>query len=188
MLERHVGLDAPYFEGTCTWVMADGAGVLTSSSFGSCVGLVLYGPRHQRGVVAHFAGELGLQRANVRRYTTEILRQACPVLPGPWTAWVFGGASLCVGTDAITMTAKSMTMPLINAVRQALRVNPYIPVNVLRRAAALRGPETQEGTYTSHTAVALDVATGIVTWPRVANLATQGGSEKVVVLKRKTSM
>ncbi|MEJ8857538.1 hypothetical protein WKW79_23405 [Variovorax robiniae] len=185
MLERRTGLDAPYVEGTCTWVMADGVGVLTSSSFGSCVGLALYGPRHHRGVVAHFAGELGRDTEKSGRYAMEILREACPVLRGPWTGWVFGGSSLNRGSDIITTTGDKLTKPLIDAVRKALHGNRYIPINVLRNAAEQRAPETQAGKYPYHSAVALDVATGKITYPRVANLATEGGSEKVVVTKQR---
>jgi hypothetical protein len=188
MLERMNGLDATYVDGRCTWVMAEGNGVLTSNSFGSCVGLALWGPRHQRGVVAHFAGGLGINLRNVKRYTVEILREACPVQPGIWHGWVFGGVSIHPGSCHITSTGETLTKPLMRAVREALQGNPYIPVNVARRAAERRAVEADDSQFIAHSAVALDVSTGTITWPAVASVAASGGSaDKVTVKLRRNS-
>ena len=188
MLDKRDGLDATYVDGRCTWVMADGNGILTSSSFGSCVGLALWGPRHQRGVVAHFAGGLGLNLPQVRRYTLEILRQACPVLPGIWHGWVFGGVSIHPGSSLDTTTGDTLTKPLMTAVRDALRTNPYIPVNVARRVAERRGPEADDALFVSHSAVALDVSNGAISWPVVTSVAASGGSvvKATVKVRRKS--
>jgi len=183
MLDRLNGLDATYIDGRCTWVMADGNGTLTSNSFGSCVGLALWGPRHQRGVVAHFAGGLAMNLPSVRRYTLEILRQACPVQPGIWHGWVFGGVSIHPGSCHITSTGDKLTKPLMSTVREALRTNPYIPVNVARRAAERRGLETDDSLFVAHSAVALDVSNGAISWPAVASVAASGGSADKVPMK-----
>ena len=95
MAVRFMGTNAPYRflqPDECTWCFGNNGETLTSSGFGSCVGLVLHSDRHNMGVVAHYAGGLGkggAKRRQARNDTQEILRAVCPVLPGIWKAWVF---------------------------------------------------------------------------------------------------
>jgi hypothetical protein len=166
MASKQNGNTAPYsFSGECTWCTGVGQGSLSSSSFGSCVGLAMFSPQHGIGVVAHYPGSLGLpkHRAVVHTDTMEILRDVCPVQPGIWKAWVFGGASLAPNSDYNTSTVP-MTKALIDAVRHELKMNPYIPVNVLKNSPQFQEPEMTGG-YIGHKAVRLDLQTGKVTWP-----------------------
>lgn len=165
MASRKSGNTAPYsLAGDCTWCTGVDTGALSSSSFGSCVGLALFSPQHRIGVVAHYPGSMGLpkNRTVVHTDTLEILRAVCPVQPGIWKAWVFGGVSLSPNSEHITSTVP-MTKALIDAVRDELRMNPYIPVNVLKNHAEYQEPEMKDG-YVGHGAVRLDLQTGKVTW------------------------
>lgn len=166
MAVRFMGTSAPYrFRDECTWCYAVNAGTLTSTGFGSCVGLVLHSDRHDMGVVAHFSGSLGkggAKRRQARNDTQEILRAVCPVLPGIWKAWVFGGKSLRMDSQLEATSVEQLTKPLIDLVREQLRINPYIPINSVR--ANRTDPEMQDGVYVGHRGVALNVATGAVTW------------------------
>lgn len=168
MAVRFMGTSAPYRflqPDECTWCFAVNAGTLTSSGFGSCVGLVLHSDRHNMGVVAHYSGGLGKGRARrqqARNDTQEILRAVCPALPGIWKAWVFGGESLMKDTLLATTTVEQLTKPLIDLVREQLRINPYIPINSVRSNRT--DPEMRDGEYVGHKGVALNVATGAVTW------------------------
>lgn len=169
MAVRYMGDYAPYnakanlFGPQCTWVTGSATGVLRSDSFGSCVGLVLFGPNHGIGVVAHFAGSFGAlpHRAAAEADTQEILRAVCPVQPGIWDGWVFGGKSLRESPDIAT-TTRPMTRALIDLIRRQLLINPYIPVN--RLASRRTQPEMRDGEYVGHAGVSLDLATGKVTW------------------------
>lgn len=164
MAVRFMGQDAVYIDEECTWCFGVNTGTLGSTSFASCVGLVLHSPRHTMGVVAHYSGSLGADtcRQKVRNDTLEILRAVCPVLPGIWKAWVFGGVSLMSNAEIVSPTVATRTIPLIDRVREQLRANPYIPINVLRRERT--DPEMVDGNYIGHKGVLLDVATGAVTW------------------------
>ena len=62
----------------------------------------------------------------------------------------------------VTTTVEQLTIPLIDLVREQLRINPYIPINSVRRNRI--HPEMQDGKYVGHKGVALNVATGAVTW------------------------
>lgn len=175
---KHAGTVAPYlFDTECRWCTGRGAGTLSSSSFGSCVGLVLYGPRHKIGVVAHFSGSIGKNLRKARADTLEILRDVCPVLPGVWNAWVFGGRSLSdIGLHTGT---RPMTKSLMDAIRETIRTNPYIPINVI--ASQLTAPEMRPGTYVGHGAVQLDLSDGSVSWPddsSASSDASSGGSKQ----------
>jgi hypothetical protein len=164
MSVKHMGNVAPYLHDTeCRWCTGSANGVLSSTSFGSCVGLVLYGPRHQIGMVAHYSGSLGhpQHEDKVRADTQEILRGVCPVLPGIWDGWVFGGESLMENTEIRTNT-QGQTRNLIDLVREEIAHNPYIPINII--ASRRTVPEMQDGQYIGHKGVSLDLATGQVTW------------------------
>jgi hypothetical protein len=167
MARKHPGNTAPYsLAGECTWCTGVGAGTLSSSSFGSCVGLALFSPQHRIGVVAHYPGGLGLpkKRTVVHTDTMEILRAVCPVRPGIWKAWVFGGISLSSKSKSdLSTTTVPMTKALIDAVRHELKMNPYIPVNVLRNNPQYQEPEMTNG-YVGHSEVRLDLQAGTVAW------------------------
>jgi hypothetical protein len=165
MAIKHEGNSAPYkFDIECRWCTGAGAGTLGSKSFGSCVGLVLYSPIHRIGVVAHYAGSLGNPKyiEKAKKDTLEILRDVCPISPGIWKAWVFGGVSLNPKSEHSTSTVQQ-TKALINAIRQELKTNQYIPVNLLRKNPEYQEPEMQDA-YVGHSEVSLDLATGKVTW------------------------
>lgn len=164
MAVRFMGTFAPYrFREECTWCTATAYGNISSTSFGSCVGMVLWSPDHRIGVVAHFSGSMGaaIYHAQVQADALEILRSVCPISPGMWLGWVFGGMSLAGDPDLRT-SAGGQTSGLIDLVRATMRTNPYIPINLMpsRRTA----PEMQDGTYIPHRGVSLDVATGQITW------------------------
>ncbi|MEA2562946.1 MAG: hypothetical protein QOH06_4450 [Acidobacteriota bacterium] len=167
MAVKHEGNKAPYlFDIECRWCCGKDYGVIYSRSFGSCVGLVLYSPKHKIGVVAHYSGSLGMKasRQKVANDTQEILRAVCPISPGVWKAWVFGGTSLFTKKeDHATATVETMTKPLIVAIRQELKYNKYFPINLPPNAPGYQEPEmTTE--YVGHAGVDLDVATGKITW------------------------
>lgn len=165
MAKRHLGNTAPYlFDNECRWCFGDNGETLRSTSFGSCVGMVLYSPRHNMGVVAHYSGSLGAKKFHdkVCTDTQEILRSVCPVLPGIWLGWVFGGVSLMKNSGHATTTVEKLTIPLIDLVRDQLRINPYIPINSVKKNRI--DPEMQDRKYVGHKGVALNVATGTVTW------------------------
>ncbi|MBW6400562.1 hypothetical protein KPL78_22070 [Roseomonas sp. HJA6] len=133
----------------CTWVMGSTAGTLGSTSFGSCVGLVLWCPATKEGVVAHYAGSLGhpTHQAQARDDTQEILLKA-GTAGKAWNAWVFGGMSLSSGT-LLSASSVGQTKQLIDLVR-----------------AELSGPNGfthQLDGYPGYGKVSLDLATGEVT-------------------------
>ena len=161
---------APYrFLDECTWCTANSAGTLSSTGFGSCVGMALFSPVHRIGVVAHFAGALGNRKKygnHAETDTLEILRDVCPVQPGIWKAWVFGGASISKDTDLIASTVED-TEGLIDTVRQTLKTNPYIPFNLLHNNKEWQEMEmslAQGKPYSSHKSVKLILETGKVQW------------------------
>jgi hypothetical protein len=160
---------APYrINDECTWCAGKMAGTLSSKGYGSCVGMVLFSPVHRLGVVAHFSGSLGNEKFGdqASKDTLEILREVCPVQPGIWKAWVFGGESLKKKTDHITSTL-DQTKKLMDTVRTELKKNPYIPCNLLRNSEQFKDPEmclTPGEPYIGHNAVTLDLETGKVKW------------------------
>lgn len=165
MAVRYMGTSAPYrFQPECTWCMATGQGTIGSTSFGSCVGMVLWSPDHHIGVVAHFSGSMGSPNyhARVQADVLEILCCVCPVSPGMWVGWVFGGVSLAGTFSELASTAFGQTRTLIDLVRATIRTNPYIPINLMRSRRI--APEMQDGTYIPHKGVRLDVANGQVAW------------------------
>jgi hypothetical protein len=115
-------------------------------------------------MVAHYSGSLGHSkfRQKVARDTQEILRDICPVLPGIWKGWVFGGISL-IHNPQLKTTTEGQTKALIDAVRHELKINQYFPVNALRNNPAFQAPEMNDG-YVGHFSVALDLGTGDVKW------------------------
>ena len=165
MAYKAPGTKAPYrFKDECTWVTGKDAGELSSTGYGSCVGLVLYGPRHRIGVVAHYSGSLGTKKFihTVEPDTLEILRDVCPLLPGIWKAWVFGGKSLEKHSQIATKTIDS-TKALIDEVRRVLKGNKYIPINMLPNHPEFKEPEMTTA-YVGHDSVKLDLASGTVIW------------------------
>lgn len=165
MAIKHPGNKAPYlFDDECRWCTGSNNEILTSNSFGSCAGLVLFSPKHHIGVVAHYAGGLGHKkfRRKVSVDTQEILRNVCPISPGIWKAWVFGGVSLTKNTEHRTAT-EGQTKALIDAIRHELLINKYIPINSLKNNPEFQKPEMTDG-YVGHSAVFLDVGTGVVRW------------------------
>jgi hypothetical protein len=180
MALKYMGDMAPWLDPECTWCTGTAPAVLTSTAFASCVGLVLYDRARRTGVVAHYAGGLGTDRfgAKVINDTQEILRSVCPVSPGIWDGWIFGGESLIKGgntamnTMDLTFHTKNTTEGLINLIRYEIKHNKYIPINLL--PSRLTDPEMQDNTYIGHRGVRLDLATGKVTWDdRVPFMATQ---------------
>lgn len=158
---------APYrFKDECTWCTGSGSGQLYSLGFGSCVGMVLYGPKQKIGVVAHYSGSLGSAKFIhlVAPDTLEILRAVCPIGPGMWKAWVFGGKSLEKHSD-IASTTIDDTKRLIDTVRSTLKTNKYIPINMLPNNPEYNEPEMTTK-YVGHDAVYLDLATGKVSWTK----------------------
>jgi chemotaxis receptor (MCP) glutamine deamidase CheD len=122
-----------------TWVYSDATAtqhgkttqVLTSDSYGSCVGLVLYQPLFQAGMVAHFPGSLGTMNnlptaeADAREILKALFEDGSPYgiknrsKDAKWTAWVFGGISLA-GGEGSDASSVSSTKALIACVRSAL--------------------------------------------------------------------
>lgn len=133
----------------CRWVKGKGAGTLESHSFGSCVGLVLWSPKHLIGVVAHYSGSMG--HAHATTDTLEILKQVCPVSPGIWHARIFRGSEANPNVAwGVTSSTSRLTMEgVIDGVKQ----NPYFPCQ--------RRIEGQ-----GHEGVRLTLATGLVSWER----------------------
>src|SRR5262245_60356645 len=98
----------------CTWVTARTVGKIKSESYASCVGMVLYSLDHHIGVVAHFSGSLSTPQ--IRLDVAEILRAVCPLGPGVWKGWVFGGASLKSG-QAEDSTTIQRTKEIVDIIR-----------------------------------------------------------------------
>jgi len=163
MAIRYLGNLAVYEHNKCTWCTGTTAGILRSTSFASCVGLVLYGPTQKIGVVAHYSGSLGHdnRKRRVHDDTQEILRAVCPISPGIWDAWVFGGISLQKNFTGSLMTVVQ-TKSLIDTIRKELKENKYIPINLLRSRRT--SPEMNDETYVPHGEVSLNLADGKVTW------------------------
>ncbi|WDE00170.1 hypothetical protein [Thalassomonas actiniarum] len=154
-------------ETECTWVTATNLGTLSSGSFGSCAGLVLWEPKHSTGMVAHFSGSM--RPAQVREDTLEIMRTICPIGPGYFKAWVFGGVSLQPKSEHGAMTM-AHTKKMIDAIKGALNDNPWFDVNDnYPKTDKFEMMMTQEmqlhkKVYVGHSGVALDVQTGQVSW------------------------
>ena len=143
--------------------------------------MVLYGPTQKIGVVSHFSGSMGKELDRAGADVLEILREVCPISPGLWKGWVFGGISLKEKLD-IRDTVATMTIPLIDRIRETLRRNPYIPVNLPLLARQLASPKQQfmmkpnkiytakemnllkPQDYEGHRGVKLNLATGAVAW------------------------
>jgi len=147
------GTMAPYdmwaLKPECTWVMGKEAGTLGSTSFGSCVGLVLWCPATKEGVVAHYSGSLGNPKfeAQAQADTQDILLKA-GTGGKDWNAWVFGGISLSKDTDLIASSI-GQTKHLIDLVRGELPTHG--------------GFAHQIADYPGYGQVSLDLATGAVT-------------------------
>ena len=177
MAVRHDGNVAPYIPShgpECTWCTGRDQGTLQSDSYNSCVGMVLYGPNHKIGVVSHFSGSMGLNLGQAGSDVLEILRDVCPIAPGLWLAWVFGGISLREKPQPDSVAG--LTKPLMNTIRATLKTNPYIPIN-MQLAIRLANPkvfrfkdnpwkaqELQPDSYVGHKGVRLNLTTGQVTY------------------------
>jgi hypothetical protein len=148
------GATAPYdvlaLKPECTWVMGQGTGQLGSTSFGSCVGLVLWCEETKEGIVAHYSGSLGHAKFQDRAKadTQEILLKG-GTSGKAWKAWVFGGVSLAKGTDLIA-SSLDQTKALIDLVRDG--------------TPATGGFAHQIDGYPGHGSVSLDLATGAVSF------------------------
>jgi hypothetical protein len=101
-------------EGTAFWVCGSQAQheVLHSSSFNTCVGLVLYGDVDGHGAVVHFWAPAGLADAKtiVDRYMQYLLRQTGAYCGDDVEAVVFGGESIR------TSAGEEHTKPRIDAI------------------------------------------------------------------------
>ncbi len=174
MATKYEGLEAPWVPDICTWCTGKDVGTLFSDSFNSCAGMVLYGPTHRIGVVAHFSGSMGTMLPQVRNDVLEILRDVCPIAPGFWNGWVFGGKSLLekVKHDNV----EKMTKPLMDTIRATMKTNPYIPINLqleLRllyprkfgmRPNPFSAKELQPNSYEGHKGVRLNLANGAISY------------------------
>lgn len=96
------------------WVCGDKSRTttLSSTSFASCVGLVLYGDVDGRGAVAHFWNPAGLAEAKqiVDAYMAWLLRETGGYCGDDVQAVVFGGKSL------ESRTGEEFTKPRIGAI------------------------------------------------------------------------
>jgi len=179
MANKHFGNVAPYNPtdgAVCTWCTGQNAGILQSDSYNSCVGMVLYSPDHLIGVVSHFSGSMGTPQNRPRAATDvlEILRGVCPISPGFWNAWVFGGISL--RDHVLSDAAKDQTKPLMDTIRATLSTNPYMgintllmlrmkfPANYLTKPNPFTQAEMRPNTYIGHKGVRLNLASGVVTF------------------------
>ena len=87
----------PWKHGECNWKMRkfDEVGCLESSSFSSCVGLVIYDQETKTGVVAHYSGSLGINGLGTAEEETKKIINACKKAGlKNCKARIFGGASL----------------------------------------------------------------------------------------------
>jgi len=149
---------------------------LSSTGFGSCVGLVMYSPSNHQGAVAHFPGSLGATQyaLTVQNDVAQILQDVCPApVQLDWKVWIFGGESLIAsGQDS---GAISQTKALIDLVRNAVRAH-LVPQGG-GQAHLLPGAEeeTQSDSYVGHTGVTLTLANGTVEWqaPKGATARTR---------------
>ena len=182
MARKVPGTVAPY-EGKpeCTWCTGKDVGILESDCFNSCVGMVLYDMKHKIGVVAHFSGSMGDNLLQAQNDVIEILKDVTPISPGLWKGWVFGGISLVDKYD-MRDTVKRYTIPLMDTVRNTLRTNRYVPVNLPLLARQLATPRQlfsmkpntkykapemnllKPENYESHYGVKLNLASGTVQW------------------------
>jgi hypothetical protein len=130
--------------------MGKDAGELVSTSFGSCVGLVLWCEDTKEGIVAHYSGSLGHAKFQdqAKADTQEILLKG-GTAGRAWKAWVFGGVSLAKGTDLIA-SSLGQTTALIDLVREG--------------TPATGGFAHQIDGHPGHGSVRLDLATGEVSF------------------------
>jgi hypothetical protein len=161
------GTDAPYDpmdpNPDTTWCNSVGvahAVDLSSTGFGSCVGLVLYDPVNHQGAVAHFPGSLGNQQQHATAHgdVALILADVCPApVAANWKVWIFGGESLLPsGISA----AIPQTRRLIGLVRADVRA--HLGGNLVPESAL--EPETQAFSFVGHCGVTLTLANGKITW------------------------
>lgn len=139
---------------TTAWCKTPVNDRIISSSFGSCVGLVLWA-KGKGGAVAHFPGTLG-----DKAYADQVVSDTVDVLAGlnmstgtGWTMWVFGGSSLSIGSDFSTSTTL-MTQSLIKKVREV----------VLDKCPGVTESNVTKDKYASCKEVSLYVSTGLVTF------------------------
>ena len=143
-----------------TWCTGSIGGTLGSTSYGSCVGLVLYNPITKAGAVAHFPGSLGAPqyRNTVGVDADQILDDVLPVpVQGQWHLWIFGGESLTKSSEHFS-SAIPQTQWLLDFVRRKARTRL---IGNLRPGSE---PEMQPIGYVGHKGVNLNLADGKITW------------------------
>jgi hypothetical protein len=171
------GSMAPYRHRTeCTWVYGKGTGTIGSTSYGSCVGLVLFRPLGNAGAVAHFAGSMGApdEKHRVESDVDEIVGRCRDGTHGEeeWQAWVFGGTSLAQGGHDSSTKMLERSRSLLDTVRAAL---PSVA-----RWRALKIELKNQG-YPGYLGVKLNLGTGKIAWE------TSGTSNTGDSGKKKTS-
>lgn len=141
----------------CTCGYRTDTGTVRSSSFGSCVGLVLYRKSSKAGAVAHFSGSMGHKdhletaRADVRTIMLNVAHGSTD--SETWLCWIFGGTSLRKDTDFSGSSVQKQTKTLIDTVRHEVSKQ----ANIFAVAMQIEG-------YEGHSGVTLDVASGELTW------------------------
>jgi hypothetical protein len=179
MARKNNGADAPcnplLQNPPTSWCNSAGnanAVTLSSTSFGSCVGLVLWNPATYRGAVAHFPGRFGHVQYQ-QRVQQDVAQILADIIPAPvaadWKTWIFGGESL--GSSGADSGATTQTRALIDLVRNDVRA--YLVGHLVE---AHLEPETVLNSYVGHRGVTLTLANGTITWeePRGASARTRG--------------
>ena len=136
----------------CHWCTGTSGAVLSSSSFNSCVGLVLHRGFGEQfaGAVAHFPGTMGGSRSYTRadiKAIFEKLEELYGVTASPWKAWIFGGMNLDVTGDS--PSSQKLTTNLLGFVRKALPAEA-VPV------------ASKSGKNVAAMVVELDVGSGLI--------------------------
>lgn len=154
---------APYKwgEDECTYVIGSGEVTLGSTSFGSCVGLVMHCPATGEGVVAHFSGSLGNESTYPGKAvadTKEILNRCSS--SSSWNVWVFGGDSIAKNAFFET-TAMKQTKNLVDLIR-----------DTLDKSSGYTFAYKTSG-HPGHYGVQLNCKTGEVTWEGASTTATE---------------
>ena len=150
----------------CTYCVGSGSGTLSSTSYASCVGLVLYHKESATGVVAHFPGSMGAEKWHdlARTDTLEILAKVA-AHGGAWKSWVFGGASLA--EKPLPSTAPN-TKALIDLIRDKLDDESWGQST----SPAKKVTHQLGGGYVGYRGVTLNLADGKVTFEEAKTAKT----------------
>jgi hypothetical protein len=138
-------------------------GTLSSTSYGSCVGLVLYNVASKIGAVAHFPGSLGVgakRKKTALADVVQIVREVCREPPhGEWKVCVFGGDSLAKNTNFPTTTVPT-TKGLIDLIRE--QVKTLLNGHLVETGTA---PEAVfQTSHVGHFGVRLNLSGGTIDW------------------------